>query len=501
MPFMADMHETGGQRFSWAALRRDDPDAKAAAERAADEIARALAVESLGTDPDGLLDELADRRAQLREAAWTDGARGFELRSSLGGFVLARVALQWVPTGQTGLRRIPLDRAGIVRGLVQHGVDETTAALAVPDVSAPDGFQPDLGGLDPSTLAGLAERSLTPEEERSALAQVAVSNRDLARFAACLNLMRACRRILAVLPADAHGARVSTLVALLAAGQAERVMEMADVGVPAEAGLVRLAEAALQLGRGDATLLEPPMGWFDAVEAAPEESEAEAPFDEDDDVLEIVEETVLEEDTAEVAVGVFQDWWGSAAPAAPLEWPEVPSHVWAQLDARRADSASAGEVFGLRPLADHERGGPLPPFVSEEGEAVADGLVRSAQWALSIIAACAEGRQLDAEAEARAGALSWVLARARCLACARAGDLEAAEAALDGLAEDEAAERGWVARLRARFDGREPPRIDVADVRRMGAGLASDVMVALARTLVGPTDKSDTGTSHGRPDA
>lgn len=247
--------------LSWSALRRADPEALRAAEGEALEIARALAVESLALDGDAELDELEERCRHLARTAWpTPPLEGYRLQSSLGAFVVARVAVTWVPSGQVGLRRHPLERPAVLRALGQQGVDAVTAESILGDWSGPiAGFRGTEDGLDPGTLAGLAERSLTKEERDLALGQVAASGRDLARLATCVRLGRAVRRLLPVLADEALGTGFVATLALTATGRPERALSL----LPRDADSLRwrtvreLAQVAVGMNRREAVVLAP----------------------------------------------------------------------------------------------------------------------------------------------------------------------------------------------------------------------------------------------------
>ena len=250
--------------LDWCAIRRADPDALRAAELEALEIVRALAVESLAHDVDAELDELDERRRHLARTAWpTPPLDGYRLQSSLGAFVIARVAVTWVPSGQIGLRRHPLERAAVIRALGQQGVDAVTAESLVGDwIGPPPGFRGTEDGLDPGTLAGLAERSLTQEERNLALAQVAASGRDLARLATCVRLCRAVRRLLPVLASDGLGSDFVATLALLATGHPDRALALlSDQDASLRARTVReLGRTYLAFVKGEEMNLEPD-GW------------------------------------------------------------------------------------------------------------------------------------------------------------------------------------------------------------------------------------------------
>ena len=204
----------GSSGVRWSALRRSDSEAFASVQLQALELARALAVESLASDSDAELAELEDRRLHLGRTAWPeDPLAGYGLKSSIGAFVMARVALAWVPAGQVGLRKRPLAPENVIRNLTQQGVEPSLARSVVGTWSPSESTVALEEGLDANALAGLAERSLTDEERDAALDQVARSPRDLARLATALVLGRATRRLLPVLPGPQLGEALGGMLA------------------------------------------------------------------------------------------------------------------------------------------------------------------------------------------------------------------------------------------------------------------------------------------------
>lgn len=350
--------EGGGVR--WSELRRDDPEALRRAESEALEMARALAVESLASDRDAELVELDERRRHLSSAAWPAAPlEGYRLQSSLGAFVLARVAIAWVPAGQMGLRHRPLGADAVLRGLIQQGVDPVLARSVLGDWLGPhEGFRGTVEGLDAGSLAGLTERTLTRSERDAALSQVAASPRDLSRLAACLVLARSVRRLLPVLPGDGHGERLAATLALVATDRADRALELLSApggggsgvgeaspleqagGPPLAEGLgtraVReLALAIVALRSGQSFELEPDL-WAPApplIPSEPTSSEAD--------------DTVPDDGAASISGEGF----GSGAE------PEHPATGW----------AAAEPVPPLDEGADSDHGGP-PPSPSLEAD-------------------------------------------------------------------------------------------------------------------------------------
>lgn len=392
------------------------------------------------------------------------------------------------------------------------------AAVVVGNWPACDpGFTADVAGLEPSVLAGLAERSLTPDEAKAALSQVASSNRDLFRLAACLNLTRGVRQLLAVLPSDeAVGAEVAGALALLATGRPERALETLPDAVtgPGAQTVRELASAWLAWASGESIALpgldpSPVVAQPAELSAASERSADAAPGTsaglsgedaaeeesaDEDDVLEILEERVDGEGEVASSVGP-SPWRGGASPEVPDGWPRDPlarcASPWASLGEAQAPALAWDTVLGLAPQRSDDRGAPLPadprfgPFEDVPEGSSLDAFLVPARWALRVVAAGAEGEVWSEGAPASARGLQWVVARATALAELGAGRWEAALAALDGMSEAEAPERGWIESRRIRYRGRLAERLEPAERRAMATTLVADLGRALARTLAG----------------
>lgn len=501
------MMATAVSSTSWADLRSGEPGSVHRSAEEATELARALAVESLASDAEAELAELDDRRRHLAGAAWPESPlAGFGLESSLGAFVMARIAMAWVPSGHTGLRHKPLSREGLERALAGQGVAPASIRLVLGDWAGPAaGFVGDVGGLPVGTLAGLAEKSLTAGERARALDQVAASPRDLARLVAALLIGQAVRRLLPLLPDDAHGARFAATLALVATDRPERassLLEARPLGLR-ERTVRELADAVLTLRRGepidfpaDAWAPDPPV----SPALAPASAEPTLTLEDgEEDVLEIVEER-LDPDQPESRVALKThppDWW--PGPAAELGPVREALARWKTMGHRR------GAVLGVRvrlPVGP----GPLPldPRLAAEdlGDALgapteridlenldsprpegepAELYLPAVRVALRVVARSAEGA--FPPDPATGGALEWVFARAAAIASAVAGDLDAAARSVEGLDPALAPERGFIADRRLRFEGRVADPLPVEDARVAAAGLIRDLALSLAATL------------------
>lgn len=521
--------------FRWSDIRRKDPEALRLAELEALEIARALAVESLASDQDAVLAELPERRRHLAQVAWpSKPLEGYRLQSSMGAFVVARVAIGWVPSAQTGLRHTPLTPAGVERALVQQHVEPPTARSVVGAwAGSPPDFKADEEGLDASVLAGLAERSLTPDERDAALNQVAASPRDLSRLAACLVLGRSVRRLLPVLADDGLGPEFAATLALVATDRAGRAQELL---APEADGLrdqtVReLAIALNELSAGMEVHL-PPDRWapvaaretpplsgselgMDEPLVAPESSnptngeiatipdEALIPFDTAgaaeeviDDILEIVEEAVDPEARPPAA------WRRSDRPILPRWWPgeappEAMEGTWAALARHRSVARARGSALGFPGAAVDERGGPVPPDprlradveTSVDGQdgpvvegSAAEPFLPAVRVMLRGVLEAVEGRQLIRRED---GGLAWCYRRAEAIAAIAEGNLDGAQRALSDLWPEEAPERSWIQDRKVRYEGREPDSLTPEETRAAAASLVLDLARSLARTLTG----------------
>ena len=505
----------------WAALRRGDDEALRLAELEALEIARALAVESLVSDADSELAELAERRRHLALAAWPENPlEGFRLQSSLGAFVVARVAIAWVPSGQTGLRYTPLSPDGVVRALANQGVDMLTAQSVVGQwAGPPKGFRGSEVGLDAGTLAGLAERSLTGIERDEALAQVSVAPRDLMRLGASLALGRAVRRLLPVLASDELGPGFVAALALVATERPDRALELLknDENTLLGETVRELALTLTHLKEGEpvelrpdtwapylpraegGTVREPAISSEDLLEdeeAALVRRVERTDFNDDEDVVEMIEESVEGES------GAGKAWVNTQVPRLPIWWPKASESsdrelatLWQKLRDHRTLARARGQALGFSAAAGDPRGAPVPPdprFVdlSEVEDCQAPRLSGSAaepflpavRALLRVVLASAEGDAVD---DAEADGLAWVLARATALRRLARGELDDALVALSEYWSDEAPEQRWIRDRKIRFEGRAPEPLSPEEARSSAAVLVLDIARSLARTLTG----------------
>ncbi len=539
--------------FSWSALERQAPGAETSAEDEAREIARALTAHSLVVDPEAVIEEYDDRFAAILATVWGDDpVHGYGLHASLGAFIVAKVAVGMVPAGHTGLRHEPLRRSGIHHVLVDHGLDPSTADSILGDFEAVSAdFRGDKKGLTPSTLAGLAERTLSRAERMRALSQVAYSPRCLARLAATSNLLSATRAILPVLPPAALGPRVATAATAIVLGRSDRVLALfgADAKPLSLATFLELAVAREALARAevpsledDAFVLVPPL-----EAPAPKPHEADAALendqtdildeafdtrgedeDDEDDVLEIVEERVdpdsgVEEEAAPRAAVAAPRWHATEAPLdeATLEaWRE-------QLEAGSTLAARRRVLLGLTPA-------PIPPTVApraippderilrraaleeERGEdqeerterielsaviaesrrdldkGPRDAVFPIVRGLLRAAIAAADGRAPSAEALEQAGDAEWAVRRLRALACVVRADLAGAREATASMPDAAAPEGRWAKDRSMRYgDDAAPVGTDVS--RPMAAALVEDLAIQLARTIAGTVPTATRG--------
>lgn len=291
--------------YSWTSLGRGGLEVEASAKREALELARALAAQTIVIEHDAVAEELPDRMRAIAETMWpASPLSGYGLHSSLGGYLVARVAVGWAPSGMIGLRREPFDRTALIEDLVEHGVDRGVALGILGDWRAPaGGFIPDPQGLDTSHIAGLVEGALSVRERSRALSQVAYSSRCLDRLASTASVLSSLRHVLVVLPPDVLGRDVVAGMTALALGRPDRALELIGErprGL-AQRTLAELARAIVSLEQGDVPILEDvgailqpragdPVPHSEPIGAGA--GEADAAGDDGDDVLEIIEERV-----------------------------------------------------------------------------------------------------------------------------------------------------------------------------------------------------------------
>jgi len=522
------------------ALARRDPAAEQSARLEAVEIARALAAQAVALAPDADTREYVERFETLEGTVWpANPLEGYGLESSLGAFLVARVAMTWAPPATRQMRETPLDGEGIMNALRDLGLDPRTASALVGDFrAAKTGFSPDPDGLPAGRLAGLAEGGITRRERDESLSQVAHSPRCLARLATATSCLERVRQVLPVLPSARLelGAGYLPAVAALILGRPDRTLDLLGhrPDQPPLVALAELARAELALARGermerdeDPSLVSPPSAPVRPSLAPPRYSTMSVPPPsmDDDDVVEVVEEQLPTMDietmvTPAQAVGPRVPAWASFDGDALFD-----AHFLAQWrGARRANvaiAASLPRVLGLsmksgspslpsvaippepRVLADMiQRGGLTADEASSNANTDQVDLARlraghaatlaspepqfaAVRSALRAVAAAVEGWPPTEEAITRAGDLDWVLLRARILALGAAGDLAAAAALstrIDGpLPED----MRWVEARGRRYSGGVVPVAPVAEVRRAAVALIRDLAEALARSVSG----------------
>lgn len=527
-------------------LARQDRRALESAELEAHELARALAAQAVALAPDAEPREYAERLVTLERTVWPEAPLdGFLLESSLGAYLVARVAMQWAPPTSVHLREVPLAAEGLLMALRDQGLDARVATTLVGDwAGVPEGFVPEASGLDANRLAGLAEGGLTRAERHRALAQLAHSPRCTARFVAVSQALAHVRTVLPSLPPTrlelGHG--YVPAAAALMLGRPDRTLDLLGYrpDQPALLALAELARAELSLARGEPILAEDdPSLVLPPAEPArpslvPRGTSMPALPAEDDDVLEVVEENIHSASTGAMSLLPTSDL------VSPGAGPRVPG--WASFDegvvfdapflahwrsARRAHASVAARlprVLGLVRAPGSPTRPPvaLPPeprvlieLIQREGLAADEassnantdridlGLFhamqegRSAAMAspepqcaavravLRAISGAIEGFAPTEDAVARAGDLEWALARARALALGAAGDLAGAEAAAARLGGPLPLELRWVEARKRRYEGRAAPAAPISEVRRVALPLVRDLAEAFVGSVSG----------------
>lgn len=498
------------------------------------ELARALATQTIVLEHDAVIEELPDRVRAIAETVWPSSPlQNYQLRSSLGAFSVAKVAWGWAPSGHIGLRHEPLDRDGLIEDLLEHGVDGDRARAVLADwVKVEPGFVPDPAGLDVSRVAGLAEGSLTREERRRALSQVAYSGRCLSRLASTINVLAVLRTVLPVLAPESFGSKVTTAMAALALHRADRALEL--IGDRHETlavhTLAELAQALESLSRGQRPLLgDEGMLLVPELEGAGTDDLAKSPAvqsdsDDGDDVLEIVEERIDRgkgPPPSPFGAGNLPRPPRFAAPGLSsdgLEDRELEAWSTKIASARSLLSKRSG-LLGLRlqeaganvlPIAlpPDERMVALmvapadgqsdvteriPAFVTMALESYPrsnsplDAIFPVVRGALRAILNALDGRGPSEEALKQAGDLRWLLLRARALASIVDGQLEDALVALSGLPPGSAPEATWAHDRLRRY--RRGVRAREEEARELAAGLVNDLAHQLGRTIAGTIPK------------
>src|SRR5262245_6828959 len=103
--------------FDWPGVGRKDEAATRQARAEAHELARALAAHSIAVERDAVVEEFAERVKTFEVTLWPfDALAGYKLHSSLGAYLVARVAVGMVPSGSHALRHEPLRREGLFVG-------------------------------------------------------------------------------------------------------------------------------------------------------------------------------------------------------------------------------------------------------------------------------------------------------------------------------------------------------------------------------------------------
>lgn len=515
------------------ALAQGDERTERMVRRQSREIARALAAHSLATAPDAEVSEYEARIQTLAKTIWPEEPlEGFSLRSSLGAFLIARLAASWAPPTQTAARATPLSPSELRAQLEEGGlVHEYVGAVVSDWPGAPPDFEPKKDGLSIATLAGLAEGSLGAEERNLALAEVAASPRALARLLSIARALHAVRRLLPILPPEGETFDSSTLTGLTAVslGLPDRALDLLghEPNDPVLLGIAELARAILALRRGEHPALPEDLllPW---VPERPRERPSQAPSDTsgEDDVLDIVEEristgAVSAEKPALDARPNLADWSREDWPHVDIE--DAQLEMWMDLRRlRRAPAARVGSILGLsaaperpwvppRPIppeknallealdtvtggGDASRAVTVQLSTSELDEqrdlvdrALIQPLVPTLRAVLRAVVEAAEGRVPSEAAVADAGDLDWVLKRARAIALTRAGQFDKAVLELTGLGGPHTPEGRWAYMMHLRYQGRAPVLPDAAEARKVAAELVSDLAHQFGRTVAGST--------------
>lgn len=551
------LEERAPRSFRWSTLQRGTEGAETSAEDEAREIARALTAHSIVVDPEAVPEEYDDRFGAILQIVWGDDPiSGYGLHASLGAYLVAKVAVGMVPAGHTGLRHEPLRASGIENVLVDHGLDRATAQSIIGEFQAVSAdFRGSKAGLDPSRLAGLAERTLSREERTAALSQVAYSPRCLSRLAATASLLAATRAILPVLPPKDLGPRLAIAATALALGRADRVLAL--YGARAEhlalTTFIELATAREQLGRGaslelddDAFVLAPPLQGSalkpheadaalegdGATDILDEAFDTSANRDDEDDVLEIVEERIDPDAGVQSAVtpqsAPRAPRWG--ATDAPID--EADLERWRdRLVANATLAATRGALLGLKPapLASTVAPTMLPPderilrraAIEDDEEAQEkteridlaailseqrvtldgtpyDALYPPVRGLLRAAAAAADGHAPSESALKDAGDLAWAVARIRALALVVRGELAGARDVVAALGDGAAPEGRWAKDRLIRYADEAAEPVPPEHARPAAAALVEDLAQQLCRTMAATVPGYDVETEPSR---
>ena len=479
--------------LDWRGLTAAEPEAVAAASSEVEMYVRALAAYGVIIDRDAVPSELEDRQITLRTKLWPpQPLAGYGLHSSLGAYLVTKVAVDLVPTGHLGLRPEHLSPAGLRQALIDQGLSEAAAGSVVGDwPGKPEGFHGDPSGLSLSVLAGLAARTLTREERTEALAQVAASPRDLARLAATTSLLLAVRKVLPLLPIPSIGSGYDIGLVGLSVGRGDRVATLLqrphDV---LEAALYEMGAAMAALGAGE-------------------------PYTADVDV-QVVMPTALAADLLNgegTADDLGDGFHADAGPlAAVCRWrgSEVEAQDLATWQEGASRWRSTTGTLGLRLPAPPPTAVPLPlppeaalirrsiyphgdasdridleppPFKWRQDSL--DAVVPVVRGAIRLIAAAAEGQAPPPGTLERSGDLAWLIRRASALAAVARGELKSALALTQSLAPGVAPERRWAQDRLRRFTGKTPRPAAPEEARPVAATLIGDLGHQLARTITG----------------
>lgn len=234
-------------RFSYRAFR-ESLDRSSQAPPELERLAHILAAATLIQGEDTVFEEYEPSRENILERLRALAAGdAFAHQSSLGAFLVASYAMELVPSGLSTFRHVPLNRDGLVKALVEGGLQPDRVPSLV------GSMEPALNGdgerqeLHPNQLAGLAERALLRDEHARSIARAAYSPRDTARLVAAAKLVGRVRDALSVLPSRLEPALVITATGLWEREVRGRLLEGRS-GPPV---LFELLDTELTLARGD----------------------------------------------------------------------------------------------------------------------------------------------------------------------------------------------------------------------------------------------------------
>ena len=142
-------------RWTLGALVQGDERVVAQAAVEAKELAKALAAQAVARAPDAAAGEYAERLSTLERGIWPeDPLDGYALHSSLGTYLIARLAPGWTPPTSTHMRNEPFDAASLIDALCGGGLDRSYAKAVVADwPGAPAGYKPSKAGLSAALMA------------------------------------------------------------------------------------------------------------------------------------------------------------------------------------------------------------------------------------------------------------------------------------------------------------------------------------------------------------